>query len=206
MVDDPQTPERFSLSRWSRRKHEAAREAPLPPPQADSGAGGPPLAAAPAAAPIANAVPEAAPPAPEPLPPVESLTMESDFGAFMQPKVDEALKRAALKKLFSDPHFNVMDGLDIYIGDYTIADPMPAGMLEKLANVYGRLTEDAAEESGADAQVASATTAPPLSAPLPADVSASDGPPDSLAPLTASVDDAAASSQSPDEASDRKPG
>ena len=34
-----------------------------------------------------------------------------------------------------------MDGLDIYIDDYTQADPMPAGMLDKLANVYAMLTE-----------------------------------------------------------------
>ncbi|MEO8347244.1 MAG: DUF3306 domain-containing protein, partial [Betaproteobacteria bacterium] len=53
--------------------------------------------------------------------------------------IDEATKRAALKKLFSDPSFNVMDGLDIYVGDYTQADPMPTGMLEKLSAVYAML-------------------------------------------------------------------
>ena len=77
-----------------------------------------------------------APAAAEPLPPVDSLTFDSDFAAFMQPKVDEGTKRAALKKLFSNEHFNVMDGLDIYVGDYTQPDPMPEGMLDKLANVY----------------------------------------------------------------------
>ena len=77
-----------------------------------------------------------APAAAEPLPPVDSLTFDSDFAAFMQPKVDEGTKRAALKKLFSNEHFNVMDGLDIYVGDYTQPDPMPEGMLDKLAKVY----------------------------------------------------------------------
>ena len=57
--------------------------------------------------------------------PVESLTHDSDFSAFLQPQVEEALKRAALKKLFCDPRFNVMDGLDTYIGDYTQPDPIP---------------------------------------------------------------------------------
>ena len=33
---------------------------------------------------------------------------------------------AAMKKLFTDPHFNVMDGLDIYIDDYRKPDPLPA--------------------------------------------------------------------------------
>jgi hypothetical protein len=53
------------------------------------------------------------------LPPVESLTIDSDFSAFLQPEVDETLKRQALKQLFRDPHFNVMDGLDVYIDDYS---------------------------------------------------------------------------------------
>ena len=35
------------------------------------------------------------------------------------PNVDESLKRQALRKLFADPRFNVMDGLDVYIDDYT---------------------------------------------------------------------------------------
>jgi hypothetical protein len=33
----------------------------------------------------------------------------------MQPGVDPALKRQALRTLVRDPRFNVMDGLDIYI-------------------------------------------------------------------------------------------
>ena len=41
----------------------------------------------------------------------------ADFSAFMQGDVDPTVQRAAMKKLFSDPHFNVMDGLDIYIDD-----------------------------------------------------------------------------------------
>jgi hypothetical protein len=73
-------------------------------------------------------VPAAAPavPAEDPvaLPPVESLTFESDFTAFLQPKVDEGLKRQALKQLFRDPRFNLMDGLDVYIDDYSLPDPI----------------------------------------------------------------------------------
>jgi hypothetical protein len=38
-----------------------------------------------------------------------------------------------VKKLFTDPHFNLMDGLDIYIDDYTKPDPIPAAMLRELA-------------------------------------------------------------------------
>ena len=61
---------------------------------------------------------------PAPLPPVESLVFDSDFTPFLQPKVDETVKRQALKKLFQDPRFNVMDRLDVYIDDYSLPDPI----------------------------------------------------------------------------------
>lgn len=98
------------LDRWSRRKAEEKQETP----------------------PVARGKgvdPEA--PAPE-LPPLDKLTPDSDFGAFMHPKVSEDVRRAALKKLFSDPHFNVMDGLDTYIDDYSKTEPIPAAMLAGL--------------------------------------------------------------------------
>jgi hypothetical protein len=38
------------------------------------------------------------------------------------------------KMFFSDPHFNVMDGLDIYIGDYNTFEPIPPAMLAMLAH------------------------------------------------------------------------
>ena len=41
----------------------------------------------------------------------------------------EDVRRAALKKLFSDPRFNVMDGLDVYIDDYSKTEPIPPEML-----------------------------------------------------------------------------
>jgi hypothetical protein len=63
---------------------------------------------------------------------VQDLTPSSDFQAFMRQGVPGEVRNAAMKKLFADPHFNVMDGLDIYIGDYTQADPLPSGMLEKM--------------------------------------------------------------------------
>ena len=66
------------------------------------------------------------------LPAIESLTMESDYAQFFQPKVPEPLRRAAVKKLFADPHFNLMDGLDTYIDDYSKPDPIPPAMLARL--------------------------------------------------------------------------
>lgn len=55
-----------------------------------------------------------------------------DFSAFMKPDVDPAVQQAALKKMFTDPHFNTMDGLDIYIDDYSKPDPLSAGMLKRM--------------------------------------------------------------------------
>jgi hypothetical protein len=45
-----------------------------------------------------------------------------------------------LKTLFQDPRFNVMDGLDVYIDDYSKPDPLPEGWLEKM-NQVARLGE-----------------------------------------------------------------
>ncbi|WP_420473585.1 DUF3306 domain-containing protein [Noviherbaspirillum sp. ST9] len=73
----------------------------------------------------------------EPLPPptlddVALLTPEADFSRFVAPGVDETVRRSAMKKLFADPHFNVMDGLDVYIEDYHNFTPIPAAVLAAL--------------------------------------------------------------------------
>ena len=39
--------------------------------------------------------------------------------------VSPEVKNAAMKKLFTDPRYNVMDGLDVYIDDYSKPDPIP---------------------------------------------------------------------------------
>lgn len=108
MSDEEKYQDQPFLTRWSQRKIEARAA----------------QAEAPALAEEETPVPQ--------LPPIEELTPESDFSVFMHPKVDPDLRRAALKKLFSDPHFNVMDGLDTYIDDYSKPDPLPPGMLAGL--------------------------------------------------------------------------
>jgi hypothetical protein len=47
--------------------------------------------------------------------------------------VPPEVKNAAMKKLFADPRYNVMDGMDVYIDDYSKPDPIPATMLRQLA-------------------------------------------------------------------------
>ena len=76
------------------------------------------------------------------LPKLEELTAESDFSAFMHPKVQDALRRAALKKLFSDPHFNVPDQFEAYSGDWTGGEPIPEEMLAALNQARTLLFDD----------------------------------------------------------------
>jgi hypothetical protein len=63
---------------------------------------------------------------------VAKLTPDSDYTRFVARGVDENVRRSALKKLFSDPHFNIMDGLDTYIDDYNTFVPIPPEMLASL--------------------------------------------------------------------------
>ncbi len=62
------------------------------------------------------------------------LTPSSDFKPFMARGVSAEVKNAAMKKLFTDPHFNVMDRLDTYIDDYSLPDPIPEAMLRKMVS------------------------------------------------------------------------
>jgi hypothetical protein len=66
------------------------------------------------------------------LPAIDKLTPESDFTGFMHPKVEDALRRVALKKLFSDPHFNAPDPYEAYSGDWTVGEPISEEMLAGL--------------------------------------------------------------------------
>ena len=123
------------LSRWSRRKIES-RSPPAAAEPAVPVAGGEPEKA-PANVAKASAAPAPAVPAAAatPLPPLESLTPQSDFAPFMTPGVGNDVRQQALKALFRDPHFNVVDMLDVYMDDYSLPDPLPEGWLEKLEQV-----------------------------------------------------------------------
>ena len=67
----------------------------------------------------------------------------------MHPKVKEELRRAALKKLFSDPHFNLPDPFEAYSGDWTGGEPITPELLATLNQARSVLfTED--EKKAAD--------------------------------------------------------
>lgn len=134
------------LGRWSQRKQAVQQgrvvDEPVPAKlvTADS--------VAPAATPVGKAqrlpgavmpqqpelpVEQAPPPAPT-LADVKALNPDSSFAPYVARDVAPEVRNAAMKKLFTDPHYNVMDGLDIYIDDYSQPDPMPASMLRQLAS------------------------------------------------------------------------
>jgi len=134
------------LGRWSKRKLEArqgklAEPAPKvqapsePPPVRPPGAiaAQTPLPEMPAVGEVRQAEPQVELPPPT-LDDVESLTPESDFKRFAAADVAPEVKNAAMKKLFADPRFNVMDGMDVYIDDYSKPDPIPEAMLRQLAS------------------------------------------------------------------------
>ncbi|MCZ7558794.1 MAG: DUF3306 domain-containing protein [Burkholderiaceae bacterium] len=160
------------LARWSRLKHRN-RE----PGAADSGdvsgaavaagvpsvvglapgdAGGrtelpPASGASPASVSTAASHPAADPATAEPaLPPLESLTPESDFRPFMRAGTDSATRNAALKRLFADPQFNVMDGLDVYIDDYGKTEPIPPPLLARLMETHAPSLSESLSESLSD--------------------------------------------------------
>ena len=147
-----------------------------------------------------GAVPSLARPAP-PLPTladVAGLTRTSDYSRFMASGVTSSVRNAAMKKLFADPHFNVMDGLDTYIDDYGKSDPIPLAMLRqmnqsKALGLFDHEDEEAAAaaKAGAPALGASALGAPALGARPAADplesFAATDAPPAALAPADAAT-------------------
>ena len=152
------------FSRWSRRKAQVRSGDPLP---------------AEPAPPVPHVVPSAAasdvhaavavePPAeaeqPAPPPPtledVAELTPQSDFKRFVGRGVSPEVRNAAVKKLFTDPHYNVMDGLDIYIDDYSQPSPLSAAMMAKMVGAqFLKLVDDPNEVKAAPAMASPASDA-----------------------------------------------
>jgi hypothetical protein len=112
-------------------------------------------------------------PAPNPvaeLPSIDSLERNSDFTPFMRAEVEPALRNQAMKKLFTDPHYNVMDRLDIYIDDYGQPDPIPPAMLRMMnqSKALGLFEDEEREEAERDEAARRLATGAADAAELPA--------------------------------------
>jgi len=180
------------LGRWARRKNDALQGKPLDEPKPAPQAGtlptpvtvprpenvGSTLAAETSSKPALAAEPT------EPLKPltlddVKDLTKDSDFKPFMNSGVEPGVRNAAMKKLFADPHFNVMDRLDIYIDDYSQPDPLPLSMLRQMASAKFLNLFDEEEEDGQKAK--EAAEGAPVEGAVPARETAHMPPDDSVA-------------------------
>ena len=162
------------VQRWARRKARVrsglpepqpspapVREAPTP---AEPALGAVPAALAPSAVPVPTPAPVEEPVPRPTMDDVARLTRSSDYSRFVGAGVDADVSNAAMKKLFSDPRFNVMDGLDTYIDDYGKPDPIPDAMLRQLNQAkFLRLfdAEDEADAARPDAAAAAFTDGAP---------------------------------------------
>ena len=129
------------FSRWSRRKTQVRSGEPVPEPVPTA-----PSVVATVAVPV-EPEPLAVEPVPAPPPPTlqdtQALTSASDFSRFVARDVPPEVRNAAVKKLFADPHFNVMDGLDIYIDDYSKPSPLSAADMAKMVSAqFLKLVDD----------------------------------------------------------------
>ena len=103
----------------------------------------------------------ASPPSGPTLDDVRSLNADSDFKPFVGRAVAPEVRNAAMKKLFADPHFNVMDGLDIYIDDYSKPSPLPAELLRKMVSAqFLQMVEEEKPAPGEPPGAPSAQAAP----------------------------------------------
>lgn len=165
-------PEEPFMSRWSRlkarsREQAAPDAAPVAAPDAEAGAA--PPQAAEGTPPQAAPQPTAGQP-PE-LPDIDLLDEDSDYSAFLAEGVDATLRRKALRKLFHSPKFNVLDGLDDYMGDYTQFEPLGSivtadmrHQIERAARLaeqaLGEEAEESAPKGGVDMAPVAAEAAP----------------------------------------------
>ena len=142
----PDTSDQGFLGRWSRlkttaNKGEDTASTSTPPTVSPTAASKSSANTAPASV-APSTTSSATSPAPT-LQDVAQLTAESDYRAFVARDVATDVKNAAMKKLFADPHFNVMDGMDVYIDDYSHPDPLAPALLRQMASAkFLKLTDD----------------------------------------------------------------
>ena len=196
------------LSRWSRRKLAVREGQALPAepvvrsePAADAATVPSEAPVTPAAnAPIERSDAAARESRPPPtLEDVAQLTPEADFSRFVARDVSSEVRNAAVKKLFADPHFNVMDGLDVYIDDYSLPSPLSQADMAKMVGArFLKLVDDPDEEKVSAAPTSTST--PATDPPTPSDGPTAADPGESVADTPPTHDDHADLQLQPDHA------
>ncbi len=82
----------------------------------------------------------------EDMPPLETLDENSDFSGFFSPKVSEALRRQAFRKLFHLPQFNIADGLNDYDEDYTQFESLGNVVTQEMKRLLKRQAQQQKEK------------------------------------------------------------
>lgn len=155
------------LSRWSRRKRQAAEGRPAEPEAAPQTPEIPPAPAPESAEPEAPAFDPAS------LPPIESLTAGSDITAFLRKEVPAALRQAALRRIWTlDPAIRDYVGPAEYAWDFNAPDGVPGFALSLdgdakrlLAQAMGLLEEKDPAEGTPEPAVPAEPAPPPEPAP-----------------------------------------
>lgn len=150
------------LSRWARRKRAARGGAD---PDAVGGGDADATADLASSAPGDGTLPEAGeddPPAAltdEDMPAVDTINEDTDMSGFFSPKVSQAVKKAALKKFFHSPLFNIVDGLDDYDDDFrnfeALGDIITSDMRSQMDREAERVREAAEKETESSASAGS---------------------------------------------------
>ncbi|WP_170984923.1 DUF3306 domain-containing protein [Roseomonas sp. AR75] len=162
-------------ARWSRRKRDGSEAGSTEAKEAQAEPGLAPAAEPPpvperASCPIPNL------PAIDPasLPPIESLTPESDFSPFLRPGVPAALRGAALRRMWSlDPSIRDFIETADYQWDFNTPGGLPPGFADELVGEARKLLAQAIgkaepDEAGPGADPADPASPAPEAEPAPA--------------------------------------
>jgi hypothetical protein len=95
----------------------------------------------------------------EDMPTLNSIDENTDMSGFFSPKVTQAVKKAALRKFFHSPAFNIVDGLDDYDEDFRNFAALGDIVTSDMRGMMEREAERAREAMAKDGQEG-ATPAP----------------------------------------------
>ena len=132
---------------------------------------------------------------------VDTLAVGADVSRFLQSGVTEAVRGAALKKLFADPAYNVISEMDDYVEDYSQMVKLSATELRQLqqskdlylfedppwkveANARDAAAKKAAEEQAAEGPATEDTTVEGAAAEQTMDAASAEPPADPTATNT----------------------
>ncbi len=153
MADGNDKAEGFA-GRWSRLKAES-RAAAAPAPEVEREAPVAGLASESETAQLPAHTADAVEEKPPELPPLETLTRDSDFSLFMRPDVGADVRTQALRKLWTlDTHFASIDITECHSIDFNAVPTFPEGLKNTIYRVGSGMVEAVEEIERAEAEKA----------------------------------------------------